>query len=110
MGANTIGENALRQALISKAGKAKMEEREGGRDWAKGAKAKDTEARVEKDMASKAKERAKIKGVYGLDSMGSDSWELRVNGETKHGETNNREEKRELDISDRWLHWPKHPL
>ena len=51
MGADTIGENALRQTLLSKAGKAKMEERNGGRDWAKGAKAK--------DMAAKAKERVK---------------------------------------------------
>ena len=63
MGADTTDENALRQALISKAGKAKMEERDWGRDRATGAKAqakaKDTEARAEQDMAAKAKERAK---------------------------------------------------
>ena len=60
MGADTISKNAQRQALISKAGKAKMEERDGGR--AKGAKAargKDTDARAEKDMTAKVKERAK---------------------------------------------------
>ena len=35
-----------------------MEERDGGRDRAKGAKAKDTEARAGKDLAAKVKERA----------------------------------------------------
>ena len=62
MGADTTDENALWQALISKAGKVKMEERDVGRVRANGTKAKgkDTEARAEKDMAaSKAKERGK---------------------------------------------------
>ena len=60
--ARTLQTNALRQTLTSKAGKAKVEERDGGRDREKGAKAngKDTEARPEKDMAAaKAKEKVK---------------------------------------------------
>ena len=58
MGVGTIGENAQRQILISRAEKAKMAKaRDGGR--AKEEKGKDTEARAAKDMAAKAKERAK---------------------------------------------------
>ena len=58
MGADTTGENAQRQIPISKAEKAKMAKaRNGGR--AKGEKGTDTEARAAKDIAAKAKERAK---------------------------------------------------
>ena len=62
MGADTLGESALRRIFISKAAKAKTEERDGGWDRAKGAteKEQDTEAGAEKEMAAaKAKERAK---------------------------------------------------